>query len=790
MTGVHAKEREVQGNMATERWSLSVQVGNDMPYDEPLTEQRVTIGRGEDAQIRINSNLLSRHVLQGELTLQGNQWFYQDTNSINGTFVNGQLYWPLNDGPMQPMPLNAGATLDIDADRSGDHPNGVRLRLQRGEPCSYCAEFLNPQGDTLIGRSEQCDIHLPNINVSRRHAVIHASQGQYFLENLSETAGVFVNAVPVTRGRMLAPRDIIDICGTILMFAPGCLYRKSEAVGQGGVVLQVQDVTRTKKGKLNHVTFDIHKGELVAIIGCSGAGKSTLLNAISGAQKPDSGTVIYNGKDLFAHRHMLKSQIGFVPQKDVMHQRLSLVTMLNYAAKLRLQDDVTAQERSERVEKVMEELSIAGARNTSLLRVSGGQRKRASIAIEMLSDPDLFFLDEPTSGLDPGTERHLMQTLRDFTQKGKTVILVTHTTLTLPLCDKIIIMGKDGNMCYYGPPENATAFFGVPSLVDIFDRIDTTQSAQACSDQFRRSRTDCYHDDRPVQESPQPSRVHYSFVRQTGTLTGRYIRLILNESSWLIAMLVCVPVLTALVKLVSGEGTFKTYSDTYTTLFTLVFVPALTGLLTASGEICKERDVLYREYTANLHLSSYLISKLVTLFLINVVQTLLLTGSFFLLIDVPMEAKLFPSPVEVFITLLLVMYSSTCLGLLVSAVSPTRNMATSLLSIMMVPQVVLSGAVFELKGFTRAFANIIHAFWGTNALAISFDLANMEMRSVKIERGMQAGMTLTPDTPYRDYLVPSVKNLLTAWGMLALLAIVCALLSYAALRLTASKYKD
>lgn len=769
------------------QWSLSIQIGGDLPYDVALDRPRMTIGRGDDADIKINSNLLSRHALQGELFWQEGHWCYRDLGSLNGTFVDGRLFWAQGGmGNLPAVPLQDGAILDIDAEQRGDHPNGVRLRLQRGECCSYAAAPLKPQGDTLIGRSSQCDIRIPNLNVSRKHAVIHASGGRFVLESLG-TAGVFINAVPVSRPQVLQPRDIINICGMLLLFAPGCLYRKNEAVGKGGVVLHVRDVTRNSKGKLNHVNFDVHKGELVAIIGSSGAGKSTLLNAISGSQKPESGVVQYNGADLFAHHDMLKSQIGFVPQKDVMHKRMSVKDMLTYAARLRLQDDVSAKEINARVEQVMEELSIARAKNTSLMRVSGGQLKRASIAIEMLSDPELFFLDEPTSGLDPGTERHLMQTLREFTNKGKTVILVTHTTLTLPLCDKVIIMGTGGNMCYYGPPDGALSFFGVRNLVDIFDQIDTEPTAQKVRERFEQTRTDLNR--REVrQEVKQTKRVHYSVFRQIGTLTARYLKLIFNEPGWLLAMLLCVPLLSIFVKLVSGEQTFVTYSDTYKSLFTLICVPVFIGLLTANGEICKERDVLYREYTANLHLSSYLVSKLITLFLVNVIQSLLLVLSVFILVDnIPESGLLMPAPIECFFTVLLTMYSTTCMGLLVSAIAPSRNVATSLLSVLLVPQIVFSGAVFELKDFTRAFANIIHAFWGTSSLAISFDMEGMEMQGVYVE---SLGREIIAETPYREYLESTVGNLWKTWGMMILLAVVCVGACYGVLRLTATKYKD
>ena len=759
-----------------------------MPRDVALTRACVTVGRSEDAQIFIESNLMSRHGPQGAFLFEAGAWSYVDLGSVNGTYVDGVLLTAQSGGQSARVPLHDGSVLDVDAAERGAVQLGVRMCLRKGAPGAYHAHRLPQSGQVLIGRSKQSDIQLPSIAASQRHAVLHCGADGDVIESLPSSSGLFLNGV-VLRGRArLTPRDILSIGGTVFMYAPGVLYRQRESVPRGGVVLSVRNVTRTEKGKLNKVSFDVHQGELVAIIGGSGAGKSTLLNAISGSVRPHSGTVLYHGSDLLAYHDVLKSQIGFVPQKDIMHQQMTLGDMLSYAARLRLPDDVSAQEREERVERVMKELSIDGARDTSLLRVSGGQRKRASIGIEMLSDPDLFFLDEPTSGLDPGTEHHLMQTLRELTDKGKTVVLVTHTTLTLPICDKIIVMGNGGQLCYYGPPQEAASFFGVRGYVEIFDLIQSPQDAAQWAQRFRQTRGSL--EKAGGSEAKKTVRAHFSRTRQMITLTSRYLRLILNQPFWLAGMMACVPFLAWVVSLVATEDLFVTYANTYKTLFTLICAPVFVGLLTAHGEICKERDILYREYTANLSLGAYLMSKWIAMLLINAVQSVILTLCFCLLVEAPTRSLLFSPVVEMGLTLFLTLFSASCLGLLVSAVSPSRNIATSLLSVLLVPQVVFSGAVFELEGMTRSVANVIHAFWGTNCLAISTGMENLDMKSVTIEKGIQAGMKFTAATPQEDYLTSTVPNLFHSWGMLVVLALACTALCYGTLRLTATRYKD
>lgn len=666
---------------------------------------------------------------------------------------------------------------------------GVRMRIQAGAVCSYDEFAISHSQPLFIGRDPSCGIVLSSQSVSRRHAKIMFENQGCYLYDLNSTNGVLLNGSVLTSPSLLQDHDQIYIGKSILLFANNSLYIRTEAVSMGGVVLRARGISRYSEGKLNDISLDIHKGELIAIIGGSGAGKTTLMNALSGMNPPHCGHVEYCGQDLYANYANIKSQIGYVPQKDIMHIRLKLKSMLKYAAQLRMTDVWDKRDYSARVSEVMNELGIAHAGNTMLSRVSGGQKKRASIAIEMLSDPDLFFLDEPTSGLDPGTERNLMHTLREFTKKGKTVILVTHSTLTLPLCDKVIIMGRDGNMTYFGHPNQACDFFKVKDYADIFDKIDASEDALLWRNTFESQHSELKAG--AVTESPKTERSRrLPFISQTCTLIRRYLTLIANERPWLLTMLACVPILTFIVSVVSGDGVLTQYTDTYKTFFTLICVTVFVGLLTAYSEICKERDILYREYMATVRLDAYLISKLVVLLILNVAQSLLLSICFCVLVVRPISSLIFTPVVELWATLLITMYSTSCLGLLVSAVSPTRNTATSLLSIMLVPQIVFSGAVFDLEGMTRTFANGIHAFWGTNALAISSGMEQLDMPKTEIEKGLQAGIEFFADTPVHDYMFSSASNLLHTWAMLGLIGITCIMVSYVVLRLTVTKYKD
>ena len=536
---------------------------------------------------------------------------------------------------------------------------------------------------------------------------------------------------------------------------------------------------------MDNVSFDIHKGELIGVIGSSGAGKSTLLNAISGNAQPDGGSVTYNGLDLIRHRNVLKNSIGFVPQKDIMHEKLTVESMLNAAARLRLRDNVSAEDRKKRVDQVITQLGLTQQRKTPLTRVSGGQKKRASIGIEMLSDPDLFFLDEPTSGLDPGTEKNLMITLRQLAQQGKSVVLITHSTLALPMCDKIIIVGRDGKMTYFGEPRGALSFFGVQEFGDIFDLITEAADADQWKNRFNQTRTDVdpasvtmtlSSADKQEEKEDKTTPTQFSPVRQLVTLTTRYFKLILRDPVWLLCMLLVIPLAAAaIMSLMSNDSTLVHYTATYKVEFALICIAAFAGLMTSYNEICKEREVMEREASANLHFSSYILSKVVVLSCISLAQSLMMTAGFFICVGDPGTSQFLPSFMEIGFTTFLTTLAAACMGLLVSAAFKTGEAATQPLIIVLIMQVVFSGAIMELSGATRFLANFIFAFWGTNALAASTGLNNLPMAPVE-------GLPMAPATPDYDYLASTVGNMLGCWAWLIGISIVCVFAAFAILK--------
>lgn len=223
---------------------------------------------------------------------------------------------------------------------------------------------------------------------------------------------------------------------------------------------------------LDDVSLSVMPGEMAAVIGGSGSGKSTLMNCLNGFEPATSGTVYINGEDLIKNYRSLKSMIGYVPQADIVHDNLKVQNMLRFAAQLRLPRGITEFEIKERIYDVLRTMGLFEHRHKLIKKLSGGQRKRAGIAAELISDPSLFLLDEPTSGLDPEAETSLMKQLCKLShEKGKTVICITHTLQNISLFDKIIFLAPGGRLCFSGTHPQALEFFGVSNLTDAYELI-------------------------------------------------------------------------------------------------------------------------------------------------------------------------------------------------------------------------------------------------------------------------------------------------------------------------------
>lgn len=219
---------------------------------------------------------------------------------------------------------------------------------------------------------------------------------------------------------------------------------------------------------LDDVSLSLESGELVALLGPSGSGKSSLLKAMTGTL-PAVGRVELCGRALFQELEEMQRLIGYVPQDDVLHRTISVEKVLRYSAMLRLESLDDARIDAE-VERVLNAVDLAARRDVRVKSLSGGQRKRVSIAMELLAEPPLMFLDEPTSGLDPALEEQMMDLFRALTGPDRITVVTTHVMASLDRVDLAVVLAK-GRVVYVGPPADLTAFFDVDDLADVYRRL-------------------------------------------------------------------------------------------------------------------------------------------------------------------------------------------------------------------------------------------------------------------------------------------------------------------------------
>ena len=423
---------------------------------------------------------------------------------------------------------------------------------------SPAAETPMRQGNLRIGRAPDNDLVVDDLIVSRYHAELRSTpDGHYEITDLGSPNGTYVNgrrvsAQPAERQRYRR-RGALDV--------PAHGGRLRQFVDDGEVTVTAQELVVTVAGGkvlLDRVSFAMPEKCLVGVIGPSGAGKSTLLGAMTGMRPADTGTVLYDNRDLYQDYAELRHRIGLVPQENILHTQLTARRALQYSAELRFPADSTAAERNARVTEVMEELGLSKHAETRADRLSGGQLKRMNVAQELLTRPSLLFLDEPTSGLDPGLDKSVMLQLRDLAHDGRTIIVVTHSVLNLLTCDRLLILAPAGRMAFYGPPGEALGYFGLPDWADLFQAFDNHPDRD-WADEFAASLAYARYvaTQRPQEAAPPEGQLALALpaqrrrgLQQFATLTRRYARVIAADRGYVLFMGLLPVVLGLLIRFV------------------------------------------------------------------------------------------------------------------------------------------------------------------------------------------------------------------------------------------------
>ncbi len=360
---------------------------------------------------------------------------------------------------------------------------------QLGTPTDSSAVALTPvasfdsTGTIRIGRDDDNDIVLPDFWVSKKHAEVRRRDTEFLLVDLNSSNGLHHNGRRVPKAT-LTPGDLFTIGRHEFLFDGMRIYQHDD---QGPTSIISDDITVEVKNAvlLDDVSFALRHGTLLGVIGPSGCGKSTLLKSMTGFRQPSRGKLLYDAKDLYEHYSELRYRIGMVPQDDVLHRQLTVRRALRFAASLRFANDVPRKQRRERVAEVIELLGLTNRSKQRVDTLSGGQRKRTSVALELLTEPSLLALDEPTSGLDPALDKEVMRELRLLADRGRTVVVVTHSVLHLDLCDHVLVMCLGGRMGYFGPPDELLTFFEAEDYADVFDKV--TNDAERWAQRYRNS---------------------------------------------------------------------------------------------------------------------------------------------------------------------------------------------------------------------------------------------------------------------------------------------------------------
>ena len=711
---------------------LTVVVAGGAPQTYTLTGDVITIGRADDNDIVIGSRIVSRHHARLE--------------RVNGGYQLVVLPEAGNPVLFEGRPLTGPRILHHDDKlRIGSLDPGLMVTMTyfspSEAPAAEAAITIDFAQQTIlsIGRDPSNDVVLDAPTVSRFHAQVERVGQRYRVRDLRSSNGTFVNGERIDGEVWLQPEDTIRIGPYRFVMGYDQLARYDETSGLKVEAIGLNKWVRKDLNILQDISVVFQPREFIVVVGQSGGGKSTLIDAIAGYRPATHGQVFVNGVDVYRNFDAVRNNIGYVPQKDIIHMELTVYQALDYAAQLRMPPDTTKEERHQRVMEVLEDLDLAHRKDVQISGLSGGQQKRVSIGVELLTKPGLFFLDEPTSGLDPGTETSLMHLMRRLADQGRTIVLITHATKNVMLADKVIFLARGGYMAWFGPPDEALAYFdqyrtererrtSEIEFDDIYAILDDPDKGSPADwgERFRRHpayqkyiiqqlesgtaasgaaaparvRAEARKDGRPA------STKQVSSLRQFLILSSRNLKILTRDRFSLILMLAAAPLISLIDFLLAallGRNPFDFYEGNVFSVMIMLFLLTVNGVMIGAlammREIVKERDIYKRERLVNLKILPYVMSKIWVAALLALYQAAAYTIIRHLAFNMPGGVLEF---VMIYITLVLATMAGMMIGLFASALAPNPNAAPLIVILLVLPQIVLGGALIPLPGFVSA----------------------------------------------------------------------------------------
>jgi ABC transport system ATP-binding/permease protein len=618
-------------------------------------------------------------------------------HSTNGTFVNG-------------LRVKSADLHDGDYITFGRY-SGKSLIFRTGLEPELKVEKIDLTKDLVtIGRDPDNDVSINHPTVSKKHAQIAKEGGRVYLKDLGSTNGTFVNGIKIKKHPLqeldrivIGPLEL-HFSGASLSHAPTMTVVRLDV---RNISFQVSDVSTGKpKLLLDDISLVVKPRELIGLLGPSGAGKTTLMNALNGFVKPTGGHVLYNGVDLYQNLSSLKSTIGFVPQEDIMHKQLSVRRCLYYAAKLRLPDDLSEDEINKRVDEMLDILKIDPQRwDNPVATLSGGQRKRISVGIELLPKPGVLFLDEPTAGLDPRTETLMMMLFRQLANQGSTIVITTHMLASFGVLDKVVVMVQ-GRLSFYGPGTKFLNYFKAEAPPDVYDDL-TDNNTVAYSQELRKrfNESSLYKEliGEPLKAAQKAtkdtsaaaetkSHGHGFSLHQFKVLVGRNWNLKFGDRSQTLLLFLQAPIVALLVAMMASD------SNQIQTIFMAMFAALWFGCSNAVREIVDEQTIYKRERQTGLKIPSYVFSKMFVLSFVALVQCASVLA--ILLFVTPAHPALSLTPVEILGALgimFLVSVNGTLIGLVISSIVKTPEKALTLFPLVLIPELLLSGLFLPVR---------------------------------------------------------------------------------------------
>jgi ABC-type multidrug transport system ATPase subunit/pSer/pThr/pTyr-binding forkhead associated (FHA) protein len=752
----------------------------------------LTIGSTAESDVVIPAGFLApRHV---RVILRGEAWHVEALSEGGSVLLRGKS-------------VRSGLVAQGDvfrlADRVGNFvtvnlPRTARTRRHEG---ALRAVLPRPDESYLIGSDSRCRVRLDHPLVQPRHVAVRRDQaGTLWIADRGTVAGTYLNGQRLRGNAQLAVGDVIQIGPFTARVGSSRLEPPEQVAGVDIAVRGASvDAPASRAGQsrtlLHNVSLRLPPASMTAVAGPSGAGKTTLMRLLSGQLLAARGFVKYNGTDLEQCRPAFAALMGYVPQDDVVHVDLTVTEALAYQARLRLGPGSSAAVREGRIAEILGLMGLTEQSAQQVKTLSGGQRKRVSIACELLSEPQVIFLDEPTSGLDPGLDKRMMLLLRLLADQGHTVVLTTHAIAHVDVCDTLVLVGPGGHVIYAGQPDEALDWFGVQSLGDIFSVVESAEAAERAADRDRERHSRPQADElfpsvtgsqsaaaplppALVTRNGRPARGtdvdvggtrppvgspawRHALAHQGKIFAERHLRLIGRDRTALtfsVLQGVAVALLTALV----APKPFSWASQGNAPTFVFGCAAVWFGMIGAVRELVKERAIWRREFLAGGNLPAYLTSKVVVLGSLAAVQSLTLTVVLRLTLGLPTSSPLGGAFVSVFLTLWLANVCGMSVGLYISGISSSADRAMSLVPYLLITQLVLCGVLFRLGALTF-LSWIMPARWSVSALG---GIAGLSAARLHQSSGLYPHSALGLLSNWLMLVILSVLGIaLTAWSL-------------------------